>query len=476
MTNPLAQTSRDFYITHTRRENGYRCVQASLKVRVQARTMVDVENSDQYKTMAATAPTDFTTLNVSVNNGCWAENNLVPNPAALPVTANYGAAVAASDRWLVTLSTSDNLLDGSGNIVQSQVGSLTIYDKNNLSAAPQKLYLPGIIGGGSTGDGTIAASVAGDSLAVSRVNRQTGKGWVYYFVYSGGWQQRGAAFTQPNGQDKQRFGQALALSTSGMLVVGAPYYAQNGVISTAYGDLSGRVFIYNCNATSGCTNSGEIQNSTMPGSLFGAAVSISGYRVAVGAPYLAAVTDSRGEGYVNVFDVNPGAFSYVAYPTINAPGTANPAGYGRAFGESVSINGSKLIVGAPNRGMQGTAITEKIGEAYYYSNIAAATSPVVVKGTGAGSLLGMGVALNSKGAFVGCPYCQANMGTVTYYPYDGAGNIGAPNRNVFPLDRINRDGFGNALFATDLDLIVGASNRTVGSNQAAGASYRFAVP
>jgi len=488
MTNPLQQTSQKFYLMNNRQTSGYRCVQASLKVRVSAQTQVDVENSNQYKTLPATAPTDFTTLNVTVNNGCWAENNLFISP--LPVTANYGAAVAASDRWLVTLSPSDNLLDGAGNILQSQVGSLTIYDKNNLNLAPQKLFLPGIVGGGSTGDSTVAASIYGDSLVVSRVNRKTGKGYVYYFVNSGGWTQRGQVLSQPEGQDKQRFGQALALSSSGLLAVGAPYYAQNESVTLSYGDLSGRVYFYNCNSSTGCGTSpiGEIQNvnpavqsglSPMyPGSIFGASLSISGFRVAIGAPYLPTITDYAGEGYVSVYDINPGAFSATLVNRITPPsGTANPAGYGQGFGTSVSINGSKLIVGAPNHATQGTAINEKIGNAYYYPNVSAPQTYVTISGTTAGNLLGSGVALNNKGAFVGCPYCQANMGQVSYHPFDGSGNISAtPNRYIFPLDRINRDAFGNAVFATDLDLVVGASNRTVGSNQAAGASYRYAVP
>jgi hypothetical protein len=486
MNSPLTQTSQNFTLTNNKRVSGYRCVQANLKVRVGARTQVDVETSDTYKTLVPTAATDFTTLNVTINNNCWDENKLVPNPAALPATANYGDAVAASDKWLVVDSPNDNQLDSAGNVQQALVGSISIFDKNNLALAPQKLYLNGIQGGGSTGDSTVAATLYSDSLAVSRINRTTGKGYVYFFVFeNGAWRQKGPVLQQPTGQDKQRFGHALSLSSTGILAVGAPRFAQNGLNSTAYGDLSGRVYFYSC-PTSGCTYLGEIQNSTSPGSVFGTAVSMSGNRVAVGAPYMQAVTDSRGEGYVTVFDIIASPFSYSVVKTINPPGVANPAGYGRGFGLSVSINGNKLIVGSPNRATGSTTITEKIGQADYYSNITVAQTPVTVGGNTAGSLLGMGVALNDKGAFIGCPYCQggggSGMGRISYHPFDGFGNITvAPSRYVFPLDRISGDGFGNSVFATNLDVVVGASNRSLitssGSTvQSAGAAYRYAAP
>ena len=428
---------------------------------------------------------------------CWDESKLSPNPAALPTTANYGEAVAASDRWLVVMSGSDNLTDGSGNVTQSQIGSLSIFDKNNLSLTPFKLFMPNAVGGGSTGDSTAAVAISGDLIAASRINRLTGKGLVYLFAFSNGtWNQvSGTPLQQPMGQDKQRFGNALSFSSTGILVVGAPRYAQNEVVSTANGDLSGRVYVYTCNS-GGCSYNGNIQNTQNPGSLFGSSVSISGNRVAVGAPYLQSVTNNRGEGYVAVYDINTSSFSAslvgnrilsvvaesspgVLSSTISNPAPSGSTATGRLFGASVSLYGNKLIVGAPyqSKDAGGGNISAKTGAAYFYADLSSNTSVALsLNGAAADSRYGNGVALNVAGAFVGCPYCQSNMGQVSYHKYNSGGSIATgPTRNIFPLDRINRDGFGNAVFATDSDLVVGASNRTVGSSSTAGAGYRYGI-
>jgi hypothetical protein len=478
LTDPVNNSTPNYYITHNKRTDGFRCVKAKMQVRVKARSYVSSDTDDNYKTKVA-SDTESALLNVDISDNCFDEKALLPSPQTLPVTANYGAVVSASDRWIVVVSPNDNQTDSAGNVVKALVGSVSIFDLNNLNLAPQKLYLPGSVGGGSTGDSTYAASVDGNSLVVSLINRQTGKGAVFYYVNTGSsWAQRGATLYQHDGQDKQRFGHALALSSTGLLAVSAPYYAQNGVVSTGYGDLSGKVYYYNCNTSTGCSYLGQIQNATDPGSIFGAALSISGNRIAVGAPYLAGVTDDRGDGYASVYDINQSTGSASLVKTIRPP-NANPGGYGSSFGASVSISGSKLVVGSPNRATQPSGVlTEKVGRAYYYADVSISPpAPVVIQGASAGELLGAGVALNADGVFVGAPYAQSNMGRVGFHPYAADGSISKDeDRFIFPLDRISRDGFGNSVFATRTDLIVGASNRTVNSNLSAGAAYRYVLP
>lgn len=472
--------SQTYDLNLIRNENGYLCVQASIRVRMSVFTTTP-GSTVQSNTSS------FSYYTVTVNNTCWDENRLVPNPAALPTTANYGAVVTASDKWLVALSPSDN--NGS----TTQIGSVSIFDKNNLSLTPVKLYLPGLTGGGSTGDSTVTAAISGDWLAVSAINRSTYKGSVFFYVYENSNWVLKTTLSRPAG-DKASFGYALALNSNGLLAVGAPHYSQADTTSST-GDLAGRVFLFSCGA-SGCspTSIGFIQNVNV-GAFFGAALSLDNNRLAVGAPYVPAQSDIHGDGFVRVFDISGGTATQVG--ELIAPGNstistgpsdpriANPVASGgiargRGFGHSVSVKGSKLIVGAPYKSMlNGSTFSAKTGEAYFYPNLATSTGMVTLNlnGAAADSRYGQGVALNSKGAFTGCPYCQTNLGQIYYHQYDGNNSINAASsRTTFPLDRINRDGFGNSVFATDLDVVVGASNRTVGSNSTAGAAYRYAAP
>jgi hypothetical protein len=480
LADPINQRSRNWALNNVRTPVGYRCVQGSIRIRMSARTRA--EGSNNLITRQATASADFSYVTVAVNNNCLDESKLIPNPTTLIASSNYGEAVAASDRWFIVLSPSDDERDGVGNLTKSQVGFLSVHDKNNLNLAPVRLYLPNIVGGGSLGDSTVSVALFGNQLAASRINRATGKGYVYYFINNGSWSLI-TTLQQPLGQDRQRFGHSLAFSSSGVLAVGAPRFVQNGSTAPGYGDLSGRVYLYNCSG-SGCSPRGEIQNSSHPGSAFGTSLSISGNRLAIGAPYFAPITDDRGEGYVSVYDISgtPNLLKTVAAPGFNLvdPQVNNPGARGRAFGLTVSLYNNQLLVGAPNRSVSAAngIVSAKTGEAYFYSDFNSSTLVTLSRaGVAADSRFGQGVALNSKGAFVGCPYCQNNMGQVSYYAYNASNTItNSITRNIFPLDRINRDGFGNSVFATDNDIIVGASNRTWNSRQMAGAGYRYAAP
>lgn len=489
--SPLTDADKDFALAHIRDPKmGYRCVAGSIKFKMTAQTSVSTElggaQGDSFRTKLASAPGEYSEITVTVQNGCWDENRLVPNPSSLPTVANYGSVVAASDKWLVSLSPSDN----NGSL--SQVGSVSIFDKNNLSLPATKLYLPGLTGGGSMGDSTVSASLNKDSLVVSAFNRSTYIGKVFYFVFENSrWTQKGPILEKGNAAIS--FGYAVSLSadsTSQLLAVGAPRYTN----SQTSNDMAGHVFIYRCNPATGCSPLTEI-TSLNPGAYFGAAVSLSGNRLAVGAPYLPAASDSHGDGFVRVFDISGTSVTQVSQLLppgnqsistgrydiqITNPVEPNGVRRGRQYGSSVSVNGNRLIVGAPYKStLNGTTLSAKTGEAYYYSSLTSPSNVVTLNYTGAAadSRYGQGVALNSKGAFTGCPYCQNLKGQIYYFPFDSSGAISSTaQRAVFPLDRIVRDGFGNAIFATDEDVVVGASNRTVDSSSSAGAAYRYAAP
>lgn len=479
---PLTTKTRTWHVDNVRSlttPTGYRCVKAVIKIRQSARTTA--ENDNASRTKAASVASDYNFITVTVNDGCATERQLVsPNQDQMPTNANYGEAVASNSRWLAVMSGADNNGSTTG------VGSITVFDKNNNYAAT-KIYLPNATGGGSTGDATVAIALSGDLLAASRINRTTGKGAVYVYAYqTSTWTNVTPTPLSGVGPDKQRFGQSLAFSGT-VLAIGAPRFP----VTAGGNDPTGKVYLYNCNA-SGCSSSSvsEISNNDNLGAQFGYALSISGSQIAIGAPYLQSISDFNGEGFVSLYNItgtptlikNISVANFtngVLASTITNPAVAGSTPTGRHFGASVALRGSKLLVGAPflARSLNNGTIAAKAGGFYYYQDVITVQNPtpVTVTGPAADALLGSGVALNSSGAYIGCPLCQNNMGVVQYYNYSNNSIVSTPKRQIFPLGRINRDGFGNAIFVTDSDLIVGSSNRSFGSTGFVGAAYNYSV-
>jgi FG-GAP repeat len=171
---------------------------------------------------------------------------------------------------------------------------------------------------GAAGLGLLAGTPLYDGQA-------PGSGAMYLFDGASGELVR--AFRNPNPDDYDLFGQALA-GVGSNVVIGAPFddtAAANG----------GAVYIFDPAQRS------PIATFTSPharaGDFFGSALATSGSWVFVGAPF----DDSAGPdaGAVYMFDANTGALLRMfSDPAVNVDGR---------FGSAVAVRGDRLLVGAP---------------------------------------------------------------------------------------------------------------------------------
>ncbi|MBX7212045.1 MAG: FG-GAP repeat protein [Verrucomicrobiaceae bacterium] len=192
---------------------------------------------------------------------------------------------------------------------------------------------------------------------------------------------------------------------------------------------------------------------------FGLAVAISGSLVAVGAP-----DDDTGvpnAGSVYIFDLTSPTPSIPAF-TLNHPA---PAGGGDSFGGSVSIAGTRVVVGVPGQNVGGVS---DIGLAYVY-DLAGGTPTVPVltlsnPTPAADDNYGIAVAISGTRVVVGAYRDDTGANNAgSAYVYDLAS--GSPATPVFTLNDPTPtpgapDYFGQALALDGSRLIVSTYNHT----------------
>ena len=216
--------------------------------------------------------------------------------------------------------------------------------------------------------GSFGGSVAlwGDTLAVGEIGHAgtdgaggsvTWAGAVYIFVREdGSWKQQ-ALLTAPFPGESYEFGTSVSL-LGDTLAVGSPDDSSaavgvNGDQESTKAPESGAVHVFVRDGTSWSHQAYLKASNTGHDDEFGPSVSLSGDRLAVGAPYedSAAVgvqegapADSNdalaGSGAVYVFVRDGDAWSQEAYVKASNPGS------GDNFGWSVSLSGDSLAVGA----------------------------------------------------------------------------------------------------------------------------------
>jgi hypothetical protein len=180
------------------------------------------------------------------------------------------------------------------------------------------------------------------------------------------------------------FGSAVSISGNA-LAVGAYGGAQDG---TSGADNSGLVYVYtDGNYASTPTKAGN--PSAGPPLLdyfFGYSVSISGNTLAVGAwgstQSGIGLADNSGVVYVYT-DGNYGSTPVKAANPSEGPPLGN-----YFFGDSVSISGDTLVVGARGANQDGVSLADDSGSVYVYINGAYETTPIKVANPSTGPPLG----------------------------------------------------------------------------------------
>ena len=359
---------------------------------------------------------------------------------------------------------------------------------------------------GSTND-TFSQSVAlsGSTLVVGAPLHTVGSnGWqgaAYVFVESGGTWTEKAELIASDGSASDKFGSSIAISGT-TIVVGAYQHTvgSNTFQGAAYVYVeSGGMWTQQAELTA--SDGGSYQD-------FGYSVAVSGSTVVVGA-YNHPVGSNASQGAAYVFVQGGTKWSQ------QAELMSSDGGFADGFGQSVAVNGSTALVGAPGHQVglnydQGAAYvfaessgswgqqaeltaSDGAADAAFGSSVAIAETTAVVLGGGTGGggayvFVQNGqnwtqqaeltvpngfcdVAVDGSVIVAGaCVFVQAA------YVFAESNGTWGQQAELTASDGASQDLFGNSVAISGNTVVVGAPNRQVGSNPGQGAAYVFVPP
>ncbi|MEM9301168.1 MAG: FG-GAP repeat protein [Pseudomonadota bacterium] len=282
---------------------------------------------------------------------------------------------------------------------------------------------------GADGSAALRAKGEGNALQAALFER-TAQGWDLK-----------EEFASDGASGDDEFGAAVALSGT-TAIIGAPMDQERGSVP------SGAFYAFTVSAAGTITDSRKFKpGSPVANGRFGGAVAAQGGSVVVGAP--GGAIGQALTGAVTLYEGIAGNLASLD-PTATVNGSASTAG--DDFGSALSLEGSMLVVGAPEEGP---------GAAYTFDLNAGVAELDRLTGTATGDAgFGAAVALGPRGVVVGAPGSDGNRGRV--FRFDDAGNL---SETLLPPDEGLRE-FGAAVSAGQRVVAIGAP----GTDAAAGAA------
>ncbi len=310
-----------------------------------------------------------------------------------------------------------------------------------------------------------AISLDGKRLAIGAPHVDIGgnynQGAVYIFDFDGSNWVQSAKISTGDGAESDYFGSAVSLDGD-RLAVGA-YDADIGAISA-----QGAVYIFNFNGSSWVQSQKLTANDGAGGDYFGRAVSLDGDHLAVGA-HSDDIGANFDQGSVYVFTLGTSGWS---------PSAKLVASDGAAwdeFGLVVSLEGEHLAVGAYGADIGGNNAQ---GAAYVFDLVASSwvQSQKLIANDGAAfdyfgrslSLNGSRLAIGADGDDIG-----GNSSQGAAYIFDFDGSNWAQSQKLIAGDGAANDRFGRKLSLNGNRLAVGVFFADIGGNSRQGAVYLF---
>lgn len=368
-----------------------------------------------------------------------------------------GSDTGNSDKfgWSLACDGTTLVVGAPGASSGSGPGAVYIFNKGSSGwVQSQKLTASG----GSNGD-NFGWSVAlyENTIAVgakwkSYDGTDTRSGGVYIFTKSGTtWSQQGGVIEAPTPCKDHYFGTSVSLSGS-TLAVGEPNSVEPGLIcSHAGGGYYGAVYIYTTNGSSWSYKKTITASDYAQNNYFGEAVSLDSGTIAIGAR---GYSSNRGSVYI----FTGSSTSWTEQIKIQA---AIPI-IGSNFGSSLSLSGTRLLIGAPTDSILET----NSGAVYLFSGSGSswqqsgdairAATPV------ANQYLGNSINLSGDMFVVGIsgppsPTYQKGSAVVyakqQFYVWGSVGDPLEPTGTEASLAR-----FGQSIATTDTEIFVGADN------------------
>jgi Ca2+-binding RTX toxin-like protein len=349
-----------------------------------------------------------------------------PSPAS---GDQFGGAVSVSGEAVVVGAISDDTGatdNGQAYVFNATTGALMFSLTDSFPG-----YADGFGGSVSVSANTVVVGAYGDSTAAEFAGR------AYVFDAT-----TGALITtldNPASGTFDFFGNSVSVSGN-TVVVGAC-----GDGSEFADSVTQRGQVYVFNATTGALI-GPLDNpSPATEDRFGRSVSVSGNTIVVGAPFDS--TEAKWNGQAYLFDVTTGA---------QTASLVNPSpAIFDGFGESVSVSGNTVVVGAPR---DDTDATDS-GQAYLFNATTGALFATLPNPSPSnGDLFGQSVSVSGNTVVVGA----VNSGQA--YVFDATtGALIATLDNPSPMEG---DMFGISVSVSGNTVVVGASGADTGSGLA----------
>jgi hypothetical protein len=190
---------------------------------------------------------------------------------------------------------------------------------------------------------------------------------------------------------------------------------------------------------------------------FGNSVTVSGNTIVVGAPAVAGASSGFGRGYV---------FTRTAtgwHESGELAGSGNIAH--DWFGDAVAVSGNTIVVGAPSV----SVLTPGFGRAYVFARTATGwheSGELASSGTTPGDLFGVSVAVSGHTIVVGAPSHASKAGAA--YVFTNAGRHWQTEK-LEGYDTVAKDDFGDSVAISGSTIVVGAFDHA----SEAGRAYVF---
>ncbi len=284
-----------------------------------------------------------------------------------------------------------------------------------------------------------------------------GPGKAFLYNSSGG-----ATLQAPSGgQGFDFFGFSVAVNDDGgTIVVGAPAHP-------ASGPGPGAAYVFNADG-SPQGNSGTWllrESGGSAGDYFGASVAVAGVTgngnsVAVGVPNAGTATGIVVRFF---YDCAPGGCVWN-----QQGGAASDGAQGDAFGASIAMNNSTLVVGAPGH-------NSYQGAAYVFNTQSSGTGVELTASDGGGSF-GNSVAVSGNTVAVGAPVhgVGSNVQQGAAYVFVNSGGTWSQQSELTASDGAAFDLLGTSVGVSGSTVVAGSPQHTVVSNTQQGAAYGFA--
>jgi len=304
-----------------------------------------------------------------------------------------------------------------------------------------------------------SVAISGDTVVIGAPfdNDMGGdSGSAYVFVRSGTTWTEQQKLTPADGADDDRFGIAVSL-IGNTVVVGTPH--DDDACPTDPNCNSGSTYVFTRSGTTWTEQDKLIASDAAAGDKFGTALSFSGDRVVIGAPFDEDTIFDSGSAYVFVRSGTTWTEEdklKASDPTVNDQ-----------FGTSVALDGDTALVGA----IFGRDTGPQTGAAYVFTRSASTWSEEgrLAPGDGAqADHFGASVALSGNTALIGSRFNDAQAPEAgAAYLFSRAGNVWTSEGKLTAADGAQNDAFGEAVALSGTAALVGA----LGDDGATGSVY-----